>query len=272
MEQLYYENLLQKNNSGSEESEKMWDQRAAHFYEAQKNDRSTFTREVVDVLKRRGMLEKAEILDIGGGSGRYALPLSKEAKHVTLTDISTNMLTLAKEHAEQNGVKNISFEKLVWEKANLADLKWEKKFDVTFASMCPAIRTPEGLYKMADASKGYCVINQYIHNTDSLSRFLREKAELPQGYNPHNDREAVQSIFNLLWLKGYDVELHYLRSKDRYILSREDIEVQYAFVLESIREDRGLDTNRLLSQYAERDGYHITEESVLAMIMWKVSA
>ncbi|MDO4793464.1 MAG: class I SAM-dependent methyltransferase, partial [Filifactor alocis] len=162
MEKIYYENLLRKNSRGSEESEKMWDQRAVRFYEAQKNDRSTFTQEVVNVLRKRGILEKAEILDIGGGSGRYALPLAKEGRHVVLTDISGNMLKLARENAEQNGVENISFEKLVWETASLSDLKWEKKFDLAFASMCPAIRTPEGLYKMAEASKGYCVINQYI--------------------------------------------------------------------------------------------------------------
>ncbi|MDO4794133.1 MAG: hypothetical protein Q3993_08100, partial [Filifactor alocis] len=101
--------------------------------------------------------------------------------------------------------------------------------------------------------------------------FLREKIDLSKGYDPHNDRETVQSIFNLLWLRGYDVELHYFRGEESYNLSREEVEVQYAFVLENIRKETGADTEKLLSQYADNNSYPITERSVLAMILWKVS-
>lgn len=73
-------------------------------------------------------------------SARYALPLARKAKHITLTDISENMLKLAKENAEQNGIQNIAFKKLE-EKAALSSLGWERMFDLAFAAMCPAIRT-----------------------------------------------------------------------------------------------------------------------------------
>ena len=50
-----------------------------------------------------------EILDFGGGTGLLALPLAKQAKFVTLVDISEKMLQQARLKAEQQESKNIQF-------------------------------------------------------------------------------------------------------------------------------------------------------------------
>ncbi len=271
MNQSYYEALLRKNNDRTVDSEKTWDERAGRFYEAQKKDKSIFPNEVIKILESRGILDQASILDIGGGSGRYALPLARKAKHITLTDISGNMLKLAKENAEQNGIQNIAFKKLEWEKAALSSLGWERMFDLAFAAMCPAIRTPAGLYKMSQASKGYCMINQFIHSTDSLSGFLRERTGSVQHYNPHNDRESVQAIFNLLWMQGYDVEMQYVKSEEVYTLSKEEIRSQYAFVLERIQKETGEDTEKLFVEYEKREKGRIEEQTTLAVLLWNVA-
>jgi len=49
------------------------------------------------------------ILDFGGGTGLLALPLAKQAKSVTLVDISEKMLEQARLKAEQQDIKNIQF-------------------------------------------------------------------------------------------------------------------------------------------------------------------
>ena len=48
-----------------------------------------------------------EILDFGGGTGLLALPLAKQAKSVTLVDISGKMLEQARLKAERLEIKNI---------------------------------------------------------------------------------------------------------------------------------------------------------------------
>jgi ubiquinone/menaquinone biosynthesis C-methylase UbiE len=52
----------------------------------------------------------AKILDVGGGPGRYAIALAQLGYHVTLFDLSWGCLALAKQKAQQAGVKIEGFE------------------------------------------------------------------------------------------------------------------------------------------------------------------
>lgn len=61
------------------------------------------------VEKQIDFLSEKEILDFGGGTGLLALPLAKQAKSVTLVDISEKMLEQARLKAEQQDIKNIQF-------------------------------------------------------------------------------------------------------------------------------------------------------------------
>ena len=61
------------------------------------------------VEKHIDLLSDKEILDFGGGTGLLALPLAKQAKSVTLVDISEKMLGQARLKAEQQDIKNIQF-------------------------------------------------------------------------------------------------------------------------------------------------------------------
>ncbi len=61
------------------------------------------------VEKQIALLSDKEILDFGGGTGLLALPLAKQAKSVTLVDISEKMLEQARLKAEQQDIKNIQF-------------------------------------------------------------------------------------------------------------------------------------------------------------------
>ena len=62
-----------------------------------------------EVEKQIDLLSDKEILDFGGGTGLLTLPLSKQAKSVTLVDISEKMLEQARLKAEQQDIKNIQF-------------------------------------------------------------------------------------------------------------------------------------------------------------------
>ena len=61
------------------------------------------------VEKQIALLSDKEILDFGGGTGLLALPLAKQAKSVTLVDISEKMLEQVRLKAEQQDIKNIQF-------------------------------------------------------------------------------------------------------------------------------------------------------------------
>ena len=61
------------------------------------------------VEKQIALVSDKEILDFGGGTGLLALPLAKQARSVTLVDISEKMLEQARLKANQQDIKNIQF-------------------------------------------------------------------------------------------------------------------------------------------------------------------
>lgn len=77
------------------------------------------------VEKQIDILSDKVILDFGGGTGLLALPLAKQAKSVTLVDISEKMLEQARLKVEQQAIKNIQFwskiyRKIPWRKSLIA--------------------------------------------------------------------------------------------------------------------------------------------------------
>ena len=93
----------------------------------------TFPRNLVCqvVEKQLDILSDKEILDFGGGTGLLALPLAKQAKSVTLVDISEKMLEQARLKAEQQDIKNIHFLE-----QDLLEKPLEKEFDLIVVCRC----------------------------------------------------------------------------------------------------------------------------------------
>lgn len=270
MDKTIYEQMLLKNYKGAEGAEEAWDARANHFYRSQQRGRSELVEKVTAILQERGLLSGADLLDIGGGSGRYAVPFAAHAEHVTITDISANMLELARHNAQEAGMTNLTYAKLEWTGADLAALQWQKRFDLVFASMCPAIRCPEGLNKMLEAAKGFCLINQYIEATDSLSAYLTQVLDAPRSYEPHNDRDMVQAVFNLLWLEGYEPEICYLRQREVTSFTVQEAVEQYAGRYGQAAQLKQMDLAELIARHAGQETFSVDSKATLAMILWKV--
>ena len=77
------------------------------------------------VEKQIALLSDKEILDFGGGTGLLTLPLAKQAKSVTLVDISEKMLEQARLKAERQEINNIQFLE-----QDLLEKTLEKEFDL----------------------------------------------------------------------------------------------------------------------------------------------
>ncbi|TCL00546.1 ubiquinone/menaquinone biosynthesis C-methylase UbiE [Shimia isoporae] len=100
-------------------------------------------------------------LEIGAGTGSTAIKLSDAVKHLTVTDISGEMLEIGKERAAEAGVSNVSFVRAVASnapegpfdvvmahnllhlvddlEADLADIAWRVKSGGLFISKTPCI-------------------------------------------------------------------------------------------------------------------------------------
>lgn len=109
----------------------VWD-RISQTY-AREVDRR-FVLVVEQVIKRAGLKPGLRVLDIGTGTGSVALiaaPLVAPAGRVTCTDISSEMLDIARNRAREGGIGNLDFEECSAEAIKAPDAS----FDVVLASL-----------------------------------------------------------------------------------------------------------------------------------------
>ncbi|MDS2346153.1 methyltransferase small domain superfamily [Streptococcus pneumoniae] len=107
------------------------------------------------VEKQIDILSDKEILDFGGGTGLLALPLAKQAKSVTLVDISEKMLEQARLKVEQQAIKNIQFLE-----QDLPKNPLEKEFDYLAVSRL--------LHHMPDLDAALSLFHQHLKEDGKL--------------------------------------------------------------------------------------------------------
>ena len=84
--------------------------------------------------------EHTRILDIGCGAGRFSLALAKSGAQVTGTDVSSEMIMAAKELAEKEHQKNVSFFHADWSSMEIEKTGiFGKILNLVFAHMTPAV-------------------------------------------------------------------------------------------------------------------------------------
>ncbi len=105
--------------------------------------------------KQLDLLSDKEILDFGGGTGLLALPLAKQAKSVTLVDISEKMMEQARLKAEQQDIKNIQFLE-----QDLLKNPLEKEFDLIVVSRV--------LHHMPDLDAALSLFHQHLRKDGQL--------------------------------------------------------------------------------------------------------
>ncbi len=96
-----------------------------------------------------------DILDIGCGTGVYALPLAGKAGKVLGIDSSPAMLRVFRAQARARKIKNALCLRAAWEEVPAAEVR--KGFDMALASMTNAIRGKADLLKMEAAARERCV-------------------------------------------------------------------------------------------------------------------
>lgn len=256
-----------KNNMSTEN---FWDLKAESFDHTKRNESSELAKRVVDILNTENMLSNNSILDIGGGTGRYAIPFAQNAKSVTVTDISTNMLEIAKNNAVNVKITNIDFIKLDWNEANIKELGWENTYDLVFASMCPAVKDKEGIAKMISSSRKYCFINQFIETSDYLSQAIEKELNISKSYDPHNDRDSVSRIFNYLWDLGYEPEISYLKENTERTFLLEDAVKQYNDKFYEVTSEKRFNLSDVILDVSKNNQIRTTISKTLAMISWKI--
>ena len=144
------------------------------------------TKKILKRIESYGVsFEGKDIIDIGCGTGIYGLVIARKARKVLCFDISDGMINILKEETQKLNIKNV--ETIVGDFRDYNFDKYKKAFDISFASMTPAIKDSKDVLKMEYLSKEFCVYIGWAGRRenkvyDEVFNYFKIKPHVPSGY------------------------------------------------------------------------------------------
>ena len=176
-----------------------WMRYYAYVYDQQKDTKASVdphAADVVDSLFRQGYLTpESSVLDIGSGTGAYALAFASRCTEVTALDMEPTSLAILQEHAAQLGLNNITCQEGMWETCQP-----NRTFSIVFSSMCPAICDYEELCRMESFSERACGIIAVTRGSYDLHR--KRLIELLNVRSPAGMTTEALWYYESLYLAG----------------------------------------------------------------------
>ena len=160
---------------------------------------------VLDELVSRGVLNNgARVLDVGCGTGTYAVRMAPRVKEVVALDVSKAMLEVLEKKVAQKSLDNIEVVQADWRRYRPAGA-----FDLVFASMTPIFRSLDLVDKLLDSSARHVALVSWagVKENQLLKRLFLEIF----GHDPQSgeQRPDMLVLFNYLYTRGYAPDLRF---------------------------------------------------------------
>jgi len=193
-----------------EEKIRVWDKMADTYDLALGSDprRVNMALERLEALGALGADKTA--LDIGSGTGAYALALGERFKTVYALDSSPGMRQVMVGKANEKGLGNVIALDADWRRVSTADLPC--KFDLVLSSLNTGINDYDSLVKMNEVSCGFCCyIAPYGTAVHSARRDF-QKIVFGRTLQAAGGNDIIHA-FNIIYGLGYQPELTYAVSE-----------------------------------------------------------
>ena len=250
---------------GTRANEKLfWDNRARNYPLPFDRETHAKTGRILRLLKGMGAeFSGRRFLDIGTGTGVYALRLAGAARRVLGVDSSPEMLKVFRRERRRLGIKNAACLRSVW--SALPAARVAGRFDIALASMTMAVKTRADILKMERAAP----LRVYIGWAG-----LRRNALLEKCYSHHGVEykapEGSAAVLKVLEELGRKPKVKYITDawtrRNSVAETLRDIEV--GLKVNGAKPDRAW-TEKLLRRLA-RGGKVAQRTSVRkALIVWR---
>lgn len=269
---------LQRNADGTADAQ-FWDKRAQLWQREREHGRKGEERieGALAFLAQRGLLQRgSSIADIGCGPGRFAAAFGKQVQSVVGLDISPAMVAQGLEHIRREGLNNVTLRVCDFNALNIEKEGYRDAFDLVFCSLSPALGNKAALDKAMQMSKAYCCCITHLAGQNSLrERIMREVFDQSPG--PKWTGSRFYSLFNILFLMGYEPETSYSRIERQIMITADEEYAEFIMEHSLPREENTPENMRKilawLTANQNMDG-QLCESTVttLGRILWSVKS
>ncbi len=188
----------------------------------------------LEYIAQYATLKDVQVLDVGCGGGIIAEGLAKRQAHVTGIDIAENAIQIARQHAEQQGLK-IDYQH--GQLADLANTHRERFAVVTCLEMLEHVDQPATIVEQCAALVApggklfFSTLNRTLA-TKFLAIFAAEKVLKLIPENTHDYRKCIQPYELVEYCESSGLVVHDIRGMRYHPLSRlaylsEDLSMNY---------------------------------------------
>ncbi len=235
-----------------------------------KNAKSEYDDRVKTTIAALDITPDSRVLDIGAGPGTLAIPLAPLVREITAVEPGAGMVAILKDHADREGVRNITSVQKLWEDVDLShDLN--APYDVVIASLSLTMHDiREALSKMDAASSGSIHLFWFV----DMPFWERMYADLWESLHgrPYYSGPKADCLFGVLYQMGIYPDVTMLPlSKEYRFGSRDEMTAFFRkrFGAKTPEQERILDEYISPKIRTEGDEMVISGDSTFAHLWWK---
>ncbi len=276
---LYYEFSMEQWKNAVTENRKIkkdlkkgnWDKIAFLYDETMEKDRRRVDK-MMAVLEAKGVLnKKSRALDIGCGTGIYALELAKRCKEVVALDSSENMLSRLNQKMDDQQVKNISCIHGDWKEWKVSHQNYNKKFDIVISALNTGINNVEALEQMNQASCNCCCYSSLSGISKDAVKSEIEKMIFGKKLKVIGHNEILHA-FNIVYAMGYHPEITYVPFEWRKVKKPDEafqsICEDYPQIIDLQKKE---EIKKIIRKNCDENGNFIEKmEATLGIMVWRV--
>jgi len=254
--------------SPPEKNMEKWD-KISRIYDEDLIDDETRVNSVMEFLSQKGALTGDTVaIDIGCGTGSFAIGLAKRCREAYAFDLSSGMLDVVSRKAGEMGLSNIITVQGDWSSYD----SFDPAITLALASLNPGIDNFDSLDKMNKVSSGWCCfIGGAGGLVDPTWEELRETV-LGKALKKSHESDVIFP-FNIIYAMGLKPEILYIPyGWSRLITKKQAVA---AFVVDIGRfKDVDEDAMRTIEQYVdarldENGKYRQGATATLGVMVWK---
>lgn len=193
-----------------EEKIKVWD-KMADTYDLALGSDPRRVHSALSRLRALGALGAGKTaLDIGSGTGAYALALAEHCERVYALDSSPGMRQVMLSKAREKGICNVTALDADWKRVGLSELP--TKLDLVLSSLNTGINDYDSLVKMNEVSCGFCCYIAPYGTAKHSRRRAFQEIVFGRTLNAAGGNDIIHA-FNIIYGLGYQPELTYAASE-----------------------------------------------------------